>query len=165
MNLAWAANNWGKLGMAAMKGSFGKTIQGASIGAAAGAGWGMLSSDTSVLGGALMGAGLGAAGMRYGNPFYRKGARGFLAQGRSDYRRLMGIAGMAPTRTTLASNTAVQGRSRVIKRGAHPVAHKVPPGIRRLRRQVIPGVGGDTGLYAGSRRNIIKSRDARVFGV
>lgn len=50
----------------AMTGQYGRTLQGTAIGGAVGAGWGMASDDTSVIGGALMGAGLGAGGARYG---------------------------------------------------------------------------------------------------
>lgn len=61
-----AAGTGAWLGGAAMKGKFGATAAGAAWGGAAGAGWGALSDDTSVLGGAMMGAGMGAAGTRYG---------------------------------------------------------------------------------------------------
>jgi hypothetical protein len=62
-NFAW---NMGKLGSFAARGGLGRTAQGAMIGAGAGAAWGAVSDDTSVLGGMAMGAGLGAGGMRYG---------------------------------------------------------------------------------------------------
>jgi hypothetical protein len=180
MSLAWMANNWGRMGLAAAKGSFGRTIQGATIGAAAGAGWGMMSSDTSVLGGMLMGAGLGAVGARYGGAGLRKGWRGgqgFMsgvrAQARRDYRGLFSNTSgasvqkaaqgrAAPRGATMSSNAP---RSRIIKRGqGGPL--RVPPGIHRLNRQTFPGFGGNSEpLYGGSRRNIIRRRDARFFGV
>ena len=61
---------YGSLGGAtaakAAVGGYGRTVQGAVLGGVAGAGWGAVSGDTSVLGGAMMGAGLGAGAMRYG---------------------------------------------------------------------------------------------------
>jgi hypothetical protein len=60
----------------------------ASAGAIAGAGWGMMSDDTSVLGGAAMGAGLGMAG-RYG----LRGARGLMRNG--IYGASLGLRSMA----------------------------------------------------------------------
>jgi len=54
----------------------------AIIGAGAGAGWGMMSSDTSVLGGAAMGAGVGYYGGFGARRFAHSRARG-LGVGRS----------------------------------------------------------------------------------
>lgn len=50
------------------------TGRAATIGAGVGAAWGMLSSDTSVLGGAMIGGMLGGAGARYGGAAW--GSRG-----------------------------------------------------------------------------------------
>jgi hypothetical protein len=178
MNLGWMANNWGRLGLAAAKGGFGRTIQGATVGALGGAAWGAMSSDTSVLGGALMGAGLGAGGMRYGGAGLRKGWRGgqafmsgMRAQARGDYRALTSNTNLsflknlfkgnsAPSNATLRSNAP---RSRIIKRGTSAnVPLRVPPGIQRLNRQVIPGLGGGS-PWKGSRRNIMKSAYGRLY--
>ena len=53
-----------------MLGAFAGTTMGRGVlgGAAAGGLYGAMSEDTSILGGAMMGAGLGAAGVRYGMP-------------------------------------------------------------------------------------------------
>lgn len=51
--------SWGLRGLAAVART--RTGRGALYGAGAGAAWGMMSDDTSVVGGALIGAGLGAA--------------------------------------------------------------------------------------------------------
>lgn len=65
----------------AVGGALGTTGRNVAYGAMAGAGWGMVSDDTSVLGGAAMGAGLGAVGGRYGGAGYGayKKARGFTS--------------------------------------------------------------------------------------
>lgn len=63
----------GHRGMAKALGTAGRT---ATYGGAAGAAWGAMSDDTSVVGGALMGAGLGLGG-RYARAAGR-GARGYL---------------------------------------------------------------------------------------
>lgn len=49
----------------AFMGKYGRTAAGAAWGGAGGALWGMASDDTSVIGGALTGAGLGGIGARY----------------------------------------------------------------------------------------------------
>lgn len=69
------AGGYGKLAGAtaayALRGGYGRTVGGAAWGGLVGAGWGAVSDDTSVLGGALMGAGIGAGGARYGGAGWR----------------------------------------------------------------------------------------------
>jgi hypothetical protein len=67
MNWGQAAYNWGQLGRYASQQIWNSpTGRGAVFGAGAGALWGMASSNTSVLGGMAIGAGMGAFGGRYG---------------------------------------------------------------------------------------------------
>src|SRR5688572_323024 len=70
--LGTAAGNWGKLGMYGLS-----RAGGTGIGALAGAAYGGMSDDTSVLCGAMMGAGLG----RYGGAGLRRAARGGAGMG------------------------------------------------------------------------------------
>lgn len=80
-------------------GALGSTGRAALYGGALGAGYGAFSDNTSVLGGALAGAGLGAAGLRYGMPGVRGAmsrwntAAGSFASGA--YRRGMSTLGAA----------------------------------------------------------------------
>lgn len=97
--------------------ALGMTGGGAVGGAAIGGMYGMMSDDTSVLGGALMGAGLGAAGMRYGprgvNAFRGAGrggagiGGGLMAAGRGMYRgaRADVMGGYNAVKGGLVSNT------------------------------------------------------------
>lgn len=158
MNLGWMAKNWGQMAMGAGRGIFGRTIQGATLGAAVGAGWGAMSSDTSVLSGALMGAGLGAAGMRYGGAAlgassFRGGAMRAAARMRGDVRGLWSNttrvaskmrrqAARAPAGATMSCNQA-------------PI--KVPPGIRNMR------AGWDFDDMLGP--TLARRRAKNVFGV
>lgn len=69
-------------------GAFGKTGRAAAYGGTAGAAWGMASDDTSVLGGAMMGALGGVGGARYGGAGYKAyksvvGKDTFRSMGRS----------------------------------------------------------------------------------
>lgn len=61
-----AVKNWGQLGAATFSGKLGRTAAGAAWGGTLGGLYGAMSSNTSVLGGIAMGAGLGAGGARYG---------------------------------------------------------------------------------------------------
>lgn len=72
-----AAGNWARLGWGAAKGQLGARTQTTMLGAIAGAGWGVMSNDTSVLGGALIGAGIG----RYGGAGLRRGRFGYRGIG------------------------------------------------------------------------------------
>lgn len=76
----------GAVGGAGFAGRLGSTVQGGLIGASAGAGWGMLSGDTSVLGGMTMG-GIGGAGAgRYG----RSAVKGYNRTGMAGVGRGLG---------------------------------------------------------------------------
>jgi hypothetical protein len=149
MSLGWMANNWGKAAMLAARGGFGRTIQGAAIGAAAGAGWGMVSSDTSVIGGALMGAGLGAAGMRYGGAFYRKGMRGAMARGRGDFRRATGgLFSNSPAKSTVVTaQAAAAPRAGMPAMSSNKSRLRVPKGIRKLFRRPLYKVQSGTSKW------------------
>jgi hypothetical protein len=81
-NLLGIGKSIGNIGWMAAQGKAGRTAQAAVLGGAGGAAWGALSSDTSVLGGAMMGAGLGAGGARYGGRGLAVG-RGARAAGMS----------------------------------------------------------------------------------
>lgn len=108
------------------------TFRGALGGAALGGAYGVVSNDTSVLGGMIMGAGLGAGAIRYGGAALkgasRAGSRGDMGgawagargQVRSDMRQVFGSgqpaarkvqqqAATAPTGPTMASNQATGG--------------------------------------------------------
>ena len=114
MNWGQAAKNWGQLGAFAGKAAWAnRTGRGAIIGAGAGAAYGMMSDDTSMLGGALKGAALGGVGARYlgaGRAWSKAGGggmlggypRGIASQARLDYRRAsrwMGGTSVATNRT------------------------------------------------------------------
>lgn len=101
-----AVKNWGQLGSYAARGGFGRTTAGALWGGAAGGLYGAMSSDTSVLGGMVAGAGLGAGSARYlgagfisaskvgagqklgahAKSYGQAFGRGVLAQAKWDYR-------------------------------------------------------------------------------
>lgn len=70
-----AAKTAGLMGANALLGGYGGGVQRAAIGGMAGAAYGAMSDNTSVLGGAAMGAGLGYAGPKYGAAMYRGGMR------------------------------------------------------------------------------------------
>ena len=77
---SYIANNLGRLGMYAAKGGLGRTTAGAMWGA----GYGAMSDDTSVLGGALMGAGI----TRYGGAGIRRARLGMRGIGTANPRTL-----------------------------------------------------------------------------
>ncbi len=94
---------------------------GIGIGAAAGALYGAISDDTSVLGGAMMGAGIGA-GMRYGakgisvmNRTASGGlgagfTRGFTGMARRDFRSALAVGKMS---AVSIGNTLTKGYGRI----------------------------------------------------
>ena len=116
---ATAASNWGQLGSYAAKTAWGtNTGKGAMIGAGLGGLYGAASNDTSVLGGMMMGAGLGAGGARYGgagiNRMNNVGfvtpksavqefGKGAYGQMRGDYRKMYNTF----RKKGITSNTAI----------------------------------------------------------
>lgn len=108
-------------------GGMGGTARSAAVGAGAGAVWGGVSSDTSVIGGAMMGAGLGAAGSRYG----RSGFAGMTSRWNSAAGMFAGGA-YGKGASVLASGAARPMASAIMRdvRGASLMANK---GISSIR--------------------------------
>jgi hypothetical protein len=94
-----AGYNMGQLGrygasaMAAGYRGLGSTGKGAVIGAGVGGAYGMMSNDTSVLGGMMMGAGMGAAGGRYGPSAMRRAKLGYRGIGVGGAATVTGLRG------------------------------------------------------------------------
>lgn len=113
----------GAMAMAGVKaasaatGRYGATAAGAVWGGVGGAAWGAVSDDTSVIGGALMGAGLGAGAARYGGAGLKAYRRGRMPgdgspawAGRQLAGRVMrSAAGQMKGDALLASNKAMNG--------------------------------------------------------
>ena len=85
------------MGAGAAARSFAGTRTGMGMlgGMVTGGAWGMMSDDTSVLGGAMMGAGIGAVGGRYGGAGLRRAALGRRGIGVGGERTITGMTGAA----------------------------------------------------------------------
>lgn len=122
MNWGQAIKNWGQLSKWAGKTAWNNpTGRGAILGGAAGGLYGALSDNTSVLGGATMGAGLGAVGGRYGIT----GWRGAMAGGQPGLWN-----------ATKRFGSAVASQARSDYRGARLMANKAVNGFSALRGKV-----------------------------
>lgn len=118
-NWLMTAGGYGKLAGATalygLRGGYGRTIAGAGWGGIAGGLWGAMSDDTSVFGGALMGAGIGAGTARYGGAGWRNmwGAARFrgmntFGAGMTAFGRGMRRQARADWRMALSQGTAAR---------------------------------------------------------
>ena len=159
----WAGSNMGKLGTYAAKGGFGGTVQAGVIGAGAGAGWGMMSEDTSVLGGALMGAGAGLAGARYGGAGLRAASGVGAGMGPAAHAKAWGMAagkgagkqmGVDALGVAFADYGAMWGKASGMASGAvgkGKAAYKKSVDLAQSTRQYFGNAVRANGPIAGSK--------------
>ena len=126
---------WGAAGRGAWSGTkglatgrFGATATGAFYGGAAGGAWGMASEDTSVLGGMMMGAGMGAAGGRYGGA----AVRGVMRANRAAAK--IGAPRWPASQLARRAGGAAWGQ---IKRDALLVSNKASNGFSAMKSRVM----------------------------
>jgi len=114
-----------------LSGTSRRTLMGAGVGAGLGGLYGAMSDNTSVLGGALTGAGVGAIGARYLGAGFRTAAgagRGMgLRASAGDYGKRFGMG--------------VAARARLDYRGARLAANQAVNGFTGMFR----GIGGSMG--------------------
>ena len=101
------------------------TAYGAAAGAAAGGLYGAMSDNTSVIGGMMMGAGMGAVGGRYGTSAIRRGRLGARGIGVGGTSTVTGARGFLA-----GAGRGIANRARMDYRGARLSANSAFNGIK-----------------------------------